>query len=129
MKKRKNVEFEEKRDIRKWNATQPCVQDDQRLNKSLMLNAIKEVVLSGQDSTQPCFQLVKLKKRFRLGVMVKALSPALLSQRQAYLSSRSFWYTEQVPNLGSENNHQKQEGGENLFETGDHAPLMESIKI
>lgn len=54
-----NVQFEEKKSTRKWNEAMSCAQGEKQLKKTMILNRIKGVVTSEQDTTQLSFQLVK----------------------------------------------------------------------
>lgn len=56
--KLQNIQFEEQTNTRKWNGVKSC-KNINRLEKSLIFNGKKGVVISVQDSTQINFQLVK----------------------------------------------------------------------
>lgn len=86
----------------------PMFKEINKLMKFMIVNGIKAVVISVQDSTQISFQLVKIP-----GIMVNTFNSSTQEpEASRYLNSRPVWSTEQVlgqPNLDSEENHSKPE--------------------
>lgn len=67
--KGQNIQFQEKRGPRKQNNAKSCVQEINKLKKSLILNEIKQVVVPGQELTKVSFELLKRNQKI---VQIKA---------------------------------------------------------
>jgi hypothetical protein len=75
--KSQSIEFEGKRDIRNWNATQSCVQDDKKVKEKPDVKCNKgscDLRARPHPAMLPTCER-ELKKSFRLGVMVQIFNP------------------------------------------------------
>ena len=85
-----------------------------RLKENMMLNEIKEVMTSSQDTTQISFQCEKKLKKKSLG-----LGMVEYSFNKRIFKFKATWSTEKFlrePKLGCEGNHQSHKAGVDIIE-------------